>query len=380
MSGLAATVFLYLLDLATRFRLAHPSLLWALPLAGFAVGWLYHRHGQDVAGGNNLILQEIHDPKKVVPLRMAPLILVGTLITHLFGGSAGREGTAVQMSASLADQLAIPFGLSPQERRRLLVAGVGSGFGAAVGAPWAGVVFGMEVIQIGRRRPFALWESIVASFVAFGVARLLQAPHSLFPRVTVPPLSGTLFGSLLVAGLVFGLAAATFSRFTQGLEGLQKRFVAYPPLKPLIGGVLLVALFCFEGSHRYEGLGLEVIQEALRGGASAGDALKKAGFTGLTLASGFKGGEFVPLVFVGSTLGSALGQLLGVSPAFLAALGFGAVFAGASKTPLACSLMLAELFGWSFFPTALVTCYASFYVSGSRGIYSAQKPRGARLF
>lgn len=378
LSGLAASLFLYLLESATTLRLFHTGLIWLLPLAGFLVGWVYHIYGKDVAGGNNLVLQEIHNPNKVLPLKMAPLILGGTLLTHLFGGSAGREGTAVQMSASLADQLARPFGLSGQDRRALLVAGAGAGFGAAVGAPWAGVIFGMEVIHVGKLKLFAFVECLIASFVAFAVTKILGAPHSIFPSVSLPDFSFKLFGSVLFAGILFGLIARLFSHTTHFLEKIQKKFINYSPLKPLLGGLILLFLFWLEGSYRYAGLGIDVIQESLQGGGKPWDAFLKAGFTSVTLASGFKGGEFVPLVFVGSAFGSLLGSILDLSPAFLAALGFAAVFAGASNTPLACSLMAAEIFGWSFLPAALVACYLSFYVSGHSGIYVSQKYEGRK--
>ena len=166
-AGVAAVVFLSLLSGVTELYREHPQIVWALPLGGFLVGYLYFLYGQDVAAGNNLILDEIHDPKRVVPFRMAPLVLFGTMVTHLFGGSAGREGAAVQISASLADQLSKPFRLGSSERKAVLMAGAGAGFGAAIGAPWAGVIFGMEVIQVGRLRPYAVLECFIASFVAF---------------------------------------------------------------------------------------------------------------------------------------------------------------------------------------------------------------------
>ncbi|MEO5668923.1 MAG: chloride channel protein [Bdellovibrionota bacterium] len=375
LAGIAATVFLYSLDLATRVRLAHPDLIYFLPLGGLALGWLYSTYGKDVAAGNNLILQEIHDPKKVLPLRMAPLVLAGTLVTHLFGGSAGREGTAVQMGATLADQLAAPFKASAAQRKILLVAGAGAGFGAAVGAPWAGMIFGMEVIRVGRLQLIAPFECFVASFVAYLTTRIFEAPHSLFGHVTVQAFSLPLCASVLAAGILFGLCARGFSALTHGVEALQRKYISYPPLKPFIGGSILVALFWLEGSFRFTGLGIDSIQRSFSETMSFADPIKKALFTAITLGTGFKGGEFVPLVFVGSTLGSALTQFLPMATGLAAALGFAAVFAGASNTPLACSIMAAELFGISIAPYALVACFASFYVSGRSGIYRAQKNR-----
>ncbi len=373
LAGLAAAAFLFLLDLVTQYRLEHAILIAALPLGGFAVGWLYHHFGKDVAGGNNLILEEIHDPKKTVPLRMAPLILFGTLVTHLLGGSAGREGTAVQMGASLADQLSRWFRIEADERKILLVAGAGAGFGAAIGTPLAGVIFGMEVIHIGRLRLFAWFECLIASFVAYGTVLVLGVPHSQFPHFAIPTLSLQVLCWVAIAGVIFGWAARLFALMTHGIESLQRRWIAYPPLKPAVAGLLLILLYNSLGSLRYAGLGISVIQEALQSPVSFLDPVLKMLFSALTVGSGFKGGEFIPLVFIGSTLGNALAMILPLSCSFLAGLGFAAVFAGASNTPLACSLMAMELFGFEFAPYALLACYMSYYSSGHSGIYRSQK-------
>jgi H+/Cl- antiporter ClcA len=378
LAGIAAAVFLIALDWATRLRDQNPVIIWALPLIGFAIGWVYHRYGQDVAGGNNLILDEIHDPKKIVPLRMAPLILVGTVLTHLFGGSAGREGTAVQMGSSLADQLTRLFHIETAERKILLIAGAGAGFGAAIGAPWAGAVFGMEVIYVGRLRLFAWFECLIASFVAYFTAVLLRAPHSLYPAVEIPSLQVRLLLLVALAGIVFGLAARFFVLSTHIVERTLNRWIKYPPFKPLTGGLLLVLFFYLEGSYRYAGLGIPYIQEALTRPSPWFEPLFKSLFTSLTVGSGFKGGEFIPLVFIGTTLGSTLSLLLPVSAGLLAALGFAAVFGAAANTPIACTLMAMEIFGPRLGPFALIACLVSYCFSGPHGIYKSQKRRGEK--
>lgn len=372
-AGLAATVFLYLLDLATLARDAHPNLIWLLPFAGFMIGWIYHVYGKDVAAGNNLILEEIHDPKNVTPFRMSPLILIGTILTHLCGGSAGREGTAVQMGASLSDQLSRFFNVGRDERKILLVAGAGAGFGAAVGAPWAGVIFGMEVINVGRLKPFAVIECLIASFTALAVTSILKAPHSHYPSLNIADFNGRALIGVALAGVAFGLTARAFSLLTHAIERLERQFIRYPPLKPAAAGLLLVILYAAEGSYRYVGLGIPFIQEALTQPATFTDPFFKTLFTALTVGSGFKGGEFVPLVFIGTTLGSALSIVLPVSFQLLASVGFAAVFAGASKTPIACTVMAAEIFGWQITPYALIACVVSYAVSGRDGIYRAQR-------
>jgi H+/Cl- antiporter ClcA len=369
LAGLAATVFLYLLDLATNFRETYPVIIWGLPLAGFLLGWVYHHYGQDVAAGNNLIFEEIHNPKKVLPLKMAPFILFGTVWTHLFGGSAGREGTAVQMGASLTDQLGRRFHLSAEERKYLLIAGTGAGFGAAIGAPWAGFIFGMEVIHAGKLKFYAWVECAIAAFVGYYTAILLQAPHSQFPRFSMPAFEFKTVFYITIAGLFFGLTAWTFSHLTHAIEKAQSKLFRYAPLKPLVAGVLLVFIYYLLGTTKYAGLGIPTIQAALQNAETFITPLLKMILTALTVGSGFKGGEFVPLVYVGSTLGSALSTVLPVSLPLLASLGFAAVFAGAAKTPLACAIMAAEIFGWHLAPYALLTCYVSYFASGKKSIY-----------
>lgn len=369
LAGAAAALFLFLLGQATWFRQEQPILIWLLPVAGLLVGWIYYRFGRDVAAGNNLILEEIHDPKNIIPLRMAPLVLFGTIVTHLFGGSAGREGTVVQMGASLADRIGKFFRVSMDERKILLVAGTGAGFGAALGAPWAGVIFGMEVVAIGGFRLFAVVECLLASFTAFFTVMLFGVAHTAYPVMPLPALDGMAIFGVAIAGVVFGLAAKGFSVLTHKIEAFNDRAFRFPPLKPFFAGLVLVGFYHLVGSDRYAGLGLEVIQEGLVWPVGAVDPLWKAIATAMTVGSGFKGGEFIPLVFIGTTLGNLLSAVLPGGLALLAAVGFAAVFAGAANTPIACTLMAIEIFGWPIAPYALIGCFVSYHCSGHRGIY-----------
>jgi H+/Cl- antiporter ClcA len=297
---------------------------------------------------------------------------LAAVITHLFGGSAGREGTAVQMGASLADQLTKFFKIEPEERKILLVSGMGAGFGSAIGTPLAGVIFGMEVLNIGRLRFFALFECFVASYVAFFVSHFLKAPHSVYPAITVSHIDFRSLGCVLVAGVLFGFTAVIFIRATHLVEKAQKK-ISYPPLRPVLGGIVIVILYYLEGTYRFSGLGIGEIQKALLNPSSFDEPSLKAFFTALTIGSGFKGGEFIPLVFIGTTLGSFLSHWLPISCGVLGAVGFASVFAGASNTPLACSVMAMEIFGFEIAPYALIGCFASYYFSGHHGIYSSQK-------
>lgn len=373
LSGIAAAIFLISLNWATNYRDHNPWIIWLLPLAGLFIGFCYSRYGKRAEGGTGLILEEIHNPQHIIPFRMAPFVLLGTVITHLFGGSAGREGTAVQMGSTLADQLSNIFHIEAEERKILLIAGAGAGFAAAIGAPLAGTIFGLEVIQIGRLRLFALFECFIASFVAYYTCVGLGAPHSHFEHVTDLVFNPMTFGAVAIAGVAFGITANIFVQFTHFVEKLQKKYMKNAMLKPLIAGFLLVILYRVEGSYNYVGLGIPYIQKSFTEAAHWYDPALKIFFTSLTIGSGYKGGEFIPLVFIGTTLGSFIAQFLTVSLPLISAVGFASVFGAAANTPIACTIMGCEIFGWQTAPYMFLGCGVAYYLTGHLGIYKNQK-------
>ena len=373
LAGSASAFFLWALDWATHTREANRWLVGGLPVAGFAVGWLYLKFGQHVEAGNNLLIDEIHDPKKVVPLRMAPLVLGGTVISHLFGASVGREGTAVQMGGALADQLTHFFKLPHEDRRMVLMAGISAGFASVFGTPLAGAVFALEVLAIGRMRLDALLPCVIAAVVADQVGLWWGVQHAPYAVGAVPHITAWLLLAMVLAGAVFGVTGKVFADSTHALSALMRKHIAYAPLRPVLGGSLIAVVVMLGEYDRFIGLGIPVMVEAFQHPLAPTDVLGKMVFTVASLGSGFKGGEVTPLFYIGTTLGNALAPWLDVPFALLAAVGFVAVFAGAANTPIASTLMAMELFGADLGIYAALACVMSYVCSGHSGIYRAQR-------
>lgn len=374
LAGSASAALLVVLQLATTTRELHRGLVGFLPVAGFCVAWVYLKVGRPVEGGNNLLIDEIHDPRSTVPLRMAPLIFAATVVSQLFGASVGREGTAVQMGGALADQVTHHLRLNASQRRLLLMAGISAGFASVFGTPLAGAVFGLEVLAVGRLGYRALFGCVVAAIVANQTTTVFwHVQHVHYDAGVVPAVTVWGLVAAVLAGVVFGNAGRVFVAATHRSTAWVARRVGYAPLRPLLGGVLIAAAYPLLHAWRYAGLGIAGILEAFSGPVPPWDFAAKAAFTVASLASGFKGGEVTPLFFIGATLGNALAPVLQSPAPLLAALGFVAVFAGAAKTPLACTLMAMELFGASIGVFAGLACTVSYLFSGPVGIYRAQR-------
>ncbi len=375
LAGLASAAFLKSLEWATDFRISHPNMLFALPLAGLAVGLVYHHLGGDSDRGNNLIIDEIHEPTAWVPRRMAPLVFGATVVTHLFGGSAGREGTAIQMSGSLTDAFSRLVKIEGDDRRLLLIAAIAAGFGSVFGVPLAGCVFGLEVQAIGRMRYDALAPALAGSVVGDLVVRGVGVHHTPVPTIPGVHLNPALGAKIVLAGLAFGLTALLFAELTHGLKRAFAGLIAWPPLRPFVGGLIIIALTYAVGTRDYLGLSIPLITRSLAGGAGivAGAFLLKLLFTSVTLGSGFQGGEVTPLFVIGATLGVALGRNLGAPVPLFAAMGFVAVFAGATNTPIACTIMGMELFGSGPVVPLAMACTIAYVCSSHRSIYGSQR-------
>lgn len=385
MAGLASYVFLTSLDLVTQLRESNRVLIGLLPFAGFLSGWIYLQASRvahdaslkrDLDSGNALIFSEVTSPTTPLPFRVAPLVLVGTLLTHLFGGSAGREGTAVQMGAVLADQLSRWFRFARESRPLLIRAGISAGFASVFGTPLAGVVFAFEVVS-PRGMGLSVGGVIVcvlASYAGHVTATTLGVVHTEYSSALIGQMPGFTLDAVvgaLLGGIIFGVVAFVFSGLTARLKAAFVFGIAYAPLRLFVGGAMIASAALFMNNMRYLGLGIPTILESFQTVLPPSDFSFKLLFTALTLGAGFKGGEVTPLFFIGATLGSTLSGVgfFSLPLPVLAALGLVGVFAGAFRTPLAAVVLAGELFGFFLVPLALVSCMAAQLIKAGYQVY-----------
>jgi H+/Cl- antiporter ClcA len=378
--GLVSAFFLYALDYVTHIREANYWLIALLPLAGLSIAYLYHRAGKETQKGNNLLFDEYFIPQKPLPFIMAPLILLTTLLTHLVGGSSGREGTAVQMGAVIADRFEKWSSKFKVNRSMLIMVGMGAGFAALFGTPWAGTIFAIEILRNKETRFDAIVPALVTSFVAYYTCVFTHAPHTHYDAVSSVTFSFINLPYLFGAAACFGLCAWLYIQTHHIFSSVANRLFTNAIWRPFFGGILLFIIFLAIGDARFLGLGIPTILDAFETQLPYFDFIIKLLLTALTLAVGFKGGEVTPLFFIGAALGNVLALFVPLPLAFMAALGFIGVFAGATKTFLACSIMGVELFGWDALPYFVLVCLVAQLFSGKKSIYSSQPSNRLAFF
>ena len=369
--GLVGTAFHVCVNYATKWRGEFAWLLYLLPVGGVVIVWLYHRLGQSSSLGTDKLFTSIQD-RTAVPVAMAPLIFVATFLTHLLGGSAGREGAALQLGGSLGSDIGRLLKLNEDDRRTLTMVGMGALFAALFGTPLTATVFVMEVLCMGHMVYSSFVPCIVASLTAFGVSLLLHMEPEGYTLAVVPGLNW--LSALQVTGLA-ALCAALSVIFcaVMHISGHSfKKWMKNSYVRAIAGGVAIIALTLLVGTRDYNGAGAQVIERAIAGEARPQDFILKLVFTAITLGCGYKGGEIVPTFFVGATFGCVVGPLLGMNPGFAAAIALVATFCGNTNCPIASVFLGIELFGGQAVPLFAIACAVSYMLSGYSSLYHNQ--------
>lgn len=360
------------------FRMEHYLFLIPfLPLAGLLITWLYYRFSETSLKGMTLVFETGQKKREDIPLVLIPLVMSGTWITHLFGGSAGREGVAVQIGATLSHALGHRFHL-PKDSRIMLITGMAAGFGGLFQTPLAAVFFSMEVIVVGKMQYHALLPALIASYTAAFTSHMLGVEKFYVPLQDAVKISdGSITVRLVVLGIIFGLTGRLFSFLLAQLKKFLGENLKNPYVRISVISIPLALILLLLYNGRYSGLGTNLISAAFSdGNIYAYDWILKLLLTVLTLAIGFQGGEVTPLFSIGASLGIVLGEILGLSPVHCAALGYAAVFAGATNTLFAPVLIGLEVFGSNDMIPFFIVCMIAYLVNGNKSIYGAQEVNG----
>lgn len=370
--GLCGTAFSVLLTRATTLRLQHPWLLLLLPAGGLLIVGLYQLLRDQNDTGTNLVISAIHSGDHL-PFRMAPLIFLSTLITHLFGGSAGREGAALQMGGSLGNTIGRIFRFDEKDRHVMIMCGMSAAFSALFGTPMAAAIFPLEVVSVGVMYYMALVPCVISSLVARGVADSFGVANEMFPVTSIPKF--TVFAAVKISALAVlcALVSILFCVALHRTEELYRRIFKNAYLRVAAGGCIVVILTALVGNQSYNGTGITIIEQCIDGTVRPEAFLLKMIFTALTLGAGYKGGEIVPTFFTGAAFGCLFGNLLGFSPTLCTAVGMTSMFCGVTNCPISSLLISFELFGYEGMPYFLLAVAFSYMLSGYFGLYRSQK-------
>ena len=370
--GAAGWAFLAALRLATGAREAHLWLFLLLPAVNMATAWLYRNHGLRAQRGNNLVIDSTITGTPIHK-RMALLTFACSTATHLAGGSAGREGAAVQMGGTIASNVASLFHVEGHDRRDLMMAGISAAFGAAFGTPLAGAFFGMEMCFIGKLDYSAALYCLTGSFVGNAVSRALGSPFAFEQIAAVPAMSPLTLAVVLAAAVAFGLTARLFTFCIRTVKRLYARFFTNYLVSAAVGGLLLAALFLGCGLHAYGGLSEWLVPAAFTGKTTLADPVAKLGMTALTVGAGLQGGEVTPLFGIGASLGGWIGATTLGDPSFMAALGMLGVFGAALNVPVTTIMLGIDMFGASASAYFVIVTFVSYLIAGHQAVYPAQR-------
>ncbi len=375
--GVVGYAFDYAINLATTLRGDHSQLIYLLPLGGLLIAFLYRWSNQTLLLGTNQVFEGVHSGKKV-PFVMAPLIFIGSFITHLFGGSAGREGAALQLGGSIAYKLGTVFHLKKEDLPIVILCGMSALFSSLFFTPFASAIFAIEVITVGVIYYSAFVPCVIASFTAYGITSVLGGEKIVFPALQIPSFDLMNIGRVSLLALLCAVFSIIFCLTMHFVQHFFTKHFKNEYIRIFIGGVLIVVLTLLLQTSDYNGTGINLIVLAIGGTAIPYAFLLKTLFTSITIGSGFKGGEIVPLFFIGATFGCVVGNLLGLDPGFGAAIGLISIFCGAVNAPIASIILGLELFGGSGVAFFVIACTISYTLSGPFSLYSSQINKSTR--
>ena len=371
--GAFATAFGLAMNLATATRLEVPELVFLLPVGAVAIQILYKWVLKEKDGGTNVVISAIQKNARL-PFRLAPLIFISTVFTHLIGGSAGREGAALQMGGAIGNGIGRAFRFSEADKKTLIMIGMSAAFSALFGTPMAAAIFSIEVISVGIMHYAALAPCIISSLIARSIAAHFGLSAMSFKRTDIPAFTFTSGFMITVFAVFCGMVSIAFCFILHAFDEKYTALFHGSYLRAIIGGTGVLFLTIMVGDQTYNGTGASVIASCFTG-ATIGlhvFALKII-FTTLTMSAGYKGGEIVPTLFIGATFGAAMGQLVNFSPSLCAAVGMGALFCGVTNCPISSLLICFELFGYEAAPYFLISVAFAYWVSGYYGLYKSQK-------
>ena len=369
--GAIGTLFVKGLGGANAFRLEHPELILGLPFSGLAIVFLYKVSHYENDKGTNLVISTLHSETKI-PFRMAPLIFVSTITTHLFGGSAGREGAALQLGGSIGNQLGRWFRLDEEDTELIVMCGMSAAFSSIFGTPLAAVVFAMEVSSIGMMHYAAFVPCMFASLIASSFATWAGVHAEAFTITESVDFALVPALKIVLLGICCAIISILFCQLLHASGHAFKKYIVNPYVRIFVGGLAIIGLTILIGSSIYSGAGVNLIEEAFAGHAPKTAFLWKMIFTAITLGVGFKGGEIVPSFTIGATFGCLFGSLLGLPPSLCAAVAMVSVFCGVTNCPISSLLIGFELFGFDSMKYLLIGVAISYMLSGYTGLYSEQ--------
>ena len=366
-----STLFAFIMNTATYFREEHDYIILFLPVAGILTVFLYSAFKYKNDKGTNLVISTIHAQSEI-PFRMAPLIFITTILTHMFGGSAGREGAALQLGGSIGNQLGRWLHLDDADKRVVVLCGMSAAFSALFGTPMAAAVFSLEVVSVGVMYYAALLPCVFSSIIASYFAKFFSIKESDLTGIDFPELNTLNALESVALSLLCAVLSIAFILMLHKTGDIFRKYLPNPYHRITLAAAVIAALSFLLGTRDYNGAGMDIIVKAIHGEAVPYAFIMKMIFTAITIEAGFRGGEIVPSFFIGATFGCTFGLLIGFSPSLCAAIGMIAMFCGVTNCPITSLLISFELFGAGGVPYFMIAVAVSYAMSGYYGLYKDQ--------